>query len=66
MIVTVNGRDVEVPQGTTAEGLVEIMGHRPDRVAVEIDGEICPRGLRGGTVLRDGQRVELVGFVGGG
>lgn len=66
MIVLVNGRETEVPEGTTAEGLVELMGHRSDRVAVEIDGAICPRAARGGTVLRDGQSVELVGFVGGG
>ena len=66
MIVTVNGTDTDVPDGTTAEDLVAILGHRTDRVALEIDGEICPRDRRASTVLRPGQKVELVSFVGGG
>ncbi len=66
MIVTVNGNDIEIPKGTTAEGIISIMGMEPSRVAVEIDGEICPRASRDKTVLKDGQKLELVGFVGGG
>ena len=66
MILTVNGEATEVPDGATAEDLVTLTGHRTDRVAVEIDGEICPRGNRPTTVLRPGQNVEIVGFVGGG
>lgn len=66
MRVTVNGEEVEVPEGTTAEDLISILGHRSDRVAVEVDGEICPRDRRGSFVLAPGQRIELVSFVGGG
>lgn len=66
MRVTVNGEGVEVPEGTTAEDLISILGHRSDRVAVEVDGEICPRDRRGNFVLTPGQRIELVSFVGGG
>ncbi len=66
MIVTVNGTETDVPEGATAEDLVTLLGHRTDRVALEIDGEICPRYRRASTVLRPGQRVELVSFVGGG
>lgn len=66
MMVTVNGENVRIPEGTTAEGIVTLMGMDPLRVAVEIDGEICPRGSRASTILKEGQRLELVGFVGGG
>ena len=66
MIVIVNGKEADVPEGTTAEQIISIMGMEPSRVAVEIDGEICPRASRNGTVLKEGQRLELVGFVGGG
>lgn len=66
MIVIVNGKDVEVPEGTTAEGIISVMGMESARVAVEIDGNICPRASRGSKVLEEGQRLELVGFVGGG
>lgn len=66
MRVTVNGEEIDVPEGTTAEDLISILGHRSDRVAVEVDGEICPRDRRGSFVLTPGQRIELVSFVGGG
>lgn len=66
MMVAVNGRGTEVPEGTTAERIVEIMGLDPSRVAVEIDGEICPRTMRDQVVLLPGQSIELVSFVGGG
>ncbi len=66
MRVTVNGEEIDVPEGTTAEDLISILGHRSDRVAVEVDGEICPRDRRGSFVLAPGQRIELVSFVGGG
>lgn len=66
MRVTVNGEVMEVPEGTTAEDLVSMLGHRTDRVAVEVDGEICPHDRRGSFILTPGQRIELVSFVGGG
>lgn len=66
MIVRVNGSDTVVPDGTTVSGLIESMGLDGRRVAAEIDGSICPRASWGSEVLREGQRVELVGFVGGG
>ena len=66
MIVRVNGSDMEVPEGTSVAGLVGMLGHPKDRVAVEIDSDICPRSRHDGTVLRDGQTVEIVSFVGGG
>lgn len=66
MILRINGEDADVPDGTTAEELVSLLGHRPERVALEIDGEICPRTSRPSTVLKEGQRVEVVSFVGGG
>lgn len=66
MRITVNGTETVVPEGITAEGIVSFMGMDPMRVAVEIDGEICPRKSRADTVLEEGQRLELVGFVGGG
>lgn len=66
MLVTVNGRGTEVPGGTTAEGLIGILGLDPDRVAMEIDGEICPRSIRDTVQLFEGQDIEIVSFVGGG
>lgn len=66
IVVTVNGEPVGVPEGTTALELVESRGFDVPRIAVEIGGDICPRASLGDRVLRDGDRVEVVSFVGGG
>ena len=66
MIVTVNGNSMDVPEGTAVSDLVRLLGHPSDRVAVEVDGEICPRVRHADSVLREGQTVEVVSFVGGG
>lgn len=66
MMIEVNGRAKEVPEGTTAGGLLDMLGHRAEVVAMEIDGKICPRQIRDTTVLEAGQSVEIVSFVGGG
>lgn len=66
MRITANGESMDVPVGTTVDELIEIMGMDPSRVAVEIEGEICPRDSRASRVLEDGQSLEIVGFVGGG
>ena len=38
----------------------------PQRIAVELNGEILPKSQYGDTVLKDGDIVEIVNFVGGG
>lgn len=62
----VNGRAVSVPDGSTVGDIVTSMGYGRARVAVEIDGAICPSSEFGTVVPADGQRVEIVSFVGGG
>lgn len=66
MLLTVNGRGREVPEGTTAKSLIVILGLDPERVAMEIDGDICPRAIWDSVELFEGQYIELVSFVGGG
>ena len=39
---------------------------KPDRVAVELNREIVPRDRWSETLLKDGDRLEIVHFVGGG
>ena len=52
--------------GPTVASLVESLGFRADRVALERNGEIVPRTLWAETLLHSGDRIELVHFVGGG
>lgn len=64
--VTINGAAREVPAGTTIAGLLELLGLGGKRVAVERNKAIAPRATHGEVVLADGDRLELVTFVGGG
>ena len=64
-MVKVCGKEIDAAGKTVAE-LVETEGYRRDRVAVEINEEIVPKALYDTTVIKDGDCVEIVGFVGGG
>ena len=66
MLIRLNGEEREVPEGTTLEGLVELLGLAPERLAVEHNLKVARRADWGGTELREGDRVEVVHFVGGG
>lgn len=48
------------------DGLVAELGLKGDRVAVELNGEIVPRAGWAEVRLAEGDRVEMVHFVGGG
>lgn len=46
--------------------LVAELGLKADRIALELNGEIVLRAAWGETTLREGDKLELVHFVGGG
>jgi sulfur carrier protein len=50
----------------TLAALIESLNMKPDRVAVELNRDIVPRTLWPQTELKDGDRLEIVHFVGGG
>ena len=50
----------------TLAALIESLNMKPDRVAVELNREIIPRDRWPETPLKDGDRLEIVHFVGGG
>lgn len=66
MRITVNGEAREVPADTTLEGLVRLLALTPERLAVELNLEVVRRDDWPRRVLHDGDRVEVVHFVGGG
>ena len=55
-----------LPESPNLEDLVSELGLKSDRVAVERNGEIVPRTDWSGVSLAEGDRLELVHFVGGG
>jgi len=66
MRLTVNGAAHEVPDGITVRDLVARLGLDGGPVAVEKNLEVVPRAEHAQAVLRDGDVVEIVHFVGGG
>ena len=64
-MVKVNGEMMDMA-GRTVSELLESMEYGSQRVAVEINEEIVPRATYAETLLKDGDTVEVVRFVGGG
>jgi len=56
----------DIPNPFTLAALVESLGMKPDRVAIELNHDIVPRDRWPETLLNDGDRLEIVQFVGGG
>ncbi len=66
MILQINGESRSFPDGLTVAALVGQLGMKTDRVAVELNLEIVPRSNWDSTRLKDGDKLEIVHFVGGG
>ncbi len=65
-MIIVNGKLDAEALGLTIAELLEKRGYRPDRVAVERNGEIVPKAAYAQTRVEEGDVLEIVGFVGGG
>ena len=66
MEVTVNGEPRQLEEGATLDELVRSLSLAPERVAVELNREVVRRADWPGVEVKDGDRVEVVHFVGGG
>ena len=66
MKLTVNGKPVELPDGSTVSVLLSTLEIEPARVAVERNQDVVPRRTWAEARLCEGDLVEIVTFVGGG
>lgn len=66
MDITLNGTVRHVPDDATAEQLLEQLSVRKELVVVEVNLTILKRQQLSQTVLKPGDRVEIVQLVGGG
>ncbi len=66
MQLTVNGEVHELPDNSTVRQLLEGLQISATRVAVEVNLEIVPKATYAERTLQDGDRIEIVHFVGGG
>jgi len=66
MKLHINGEEKTFDSPLTLAVMVASLGMKPDRVAVELNRDIVPRERWAETSLHDGDRLEIVHFVGGG
>jgi sulfur carrier protein len=64
--LTLNGVATDVDEARTVADLVAQLGLVDKRIAVERNGEIVPRSRYANTPIARGDRLEIVGAVGGG
>jgi thiamine biosynthesis protein ThiS len=66
MNLIINGEDRQFDSALTISALLERLGMKADRVAVELNRELVPRERWPGTQLNNDDKLEIVHFVGGG
>ena len=66
MKIRVNGEEKEIEDGLTVSHLLEELQIRPARAVVELNRDIVSREAHGSTLLKEGDALEIVHFVGGG
>lgn len=66
MLLIINGEERDLSAISSVASLVEQLGLKADRLAIELNREIVPRTNWDATTLKNGDRLEIVHFVGGG
>lgn len=67
MNLTVNGVEKNlVSEGSTIQQLIEVLQLSHKKVVIEVNGQILVKDQHDGKVLKDGDVIEIVHFVGGG
>jgi len=66
MNIILNGEQREIPDASTAAGLVELLELGERRIAMEVNLEIVPRSDYANYLLQEDDRVEVVHAIGGG
>jgi len=66
MEIQLNGQHRIVDAGSSLSDLLQSEGLAERRVAIEVNGEIVPRGLHASQRLQPGDQIEIVHALGGG
>ena len=66
MRITLNGESKDVSQDISVGKLLQQLELQPDRVAVEINLNILDRSKFPSWTLQEGDRIEIISFIGGG
>ncbi len=65
-MIIVNGKEINLTKETSVAEYLEQNQYQVKRIAVELNGDILPKYSYSDTMLKDGDRLEVVTFVGGG
>ena len=65
-MITINGNQTTLSTDLTVAEYLEQNQYQVKRIAVELNGDILPKYSYSDTMLKDGDRLEVVTFVGGG
>lgn len=65
-MIIVNGKEINLTEDITVAEYLEQNQYQVKRIAVELNGDILPKYSYSDTMLKDGDRLEVVTFVGGG
>lgn len=66
MLIYSNGKPIQVEEGLLLESYLEGENYTLGHIAVELNGQIVPKASFKVTSLQDGDKLEIVRFVGGG
>ena len=65
-MITVNGKQIQLASEMSVADYLEQNNYQIKRIAVELNEEILPKDRYAETILKDGDCMEIVTFVGGG
>ena len=65
-MITINGTQTTLSTDLTVAEYLEQNNYQTNRIVVELNEEILPKYSYSETMLKDGDRLEVVTFVGGG
>lgn len=66
MKLTLNGETHDLPEDLTITGLIAHLGLPNKKIAVERNLEVVPKSTFGEVKLAEGDRLEIIHFIGGG
>ena len=64
--IWLNSNLISIDDGSNLAELIKLQGYEESRVAAEVDMQIVPRSAWGEFNIKDGMKIEIVEFVGGG
>ena len=66
MVITINGEATEITAGASLVDVLKLLELKPERLAIELNRKIIRRANWDSTTLNEGDKIEIVHFVGGG